>query len=78
MRSTGLGAHQATQRKGRGEKAAVKGVQFGPRVTDAAAKAGAQARKGRMEKQQQVVEEEPEEVEDPSGRSSDQERVILS
>ena len=28
-------AHNATQRKGRGEKPMPKGVQFGPRITDA-------------------------------------------
>ena len=78
MRSTGPGAHLATQRKGR-EKAAVKGVQFGPRVTDPALKAAAQARKGRLEKQPVVQEEavEEEEAED-GGKLADRRLVDLS
>lgn len=47
VRTAGPQAHNATQRKGRGEKPVPKGVQFGPRITDVAAKAGAQARMGR-------------------------------
>ncbi|CAJ1330765.1 unnamed protein product, partial [Effrenium voratum] len=44
IKNVGPSAHNATQRKARGEKAVAKGVQFGHRITDAAAKAGALAR----------------------------------
>eukprot|EP00913_Durusdinium_trenchii_P018483 g17365.t1 len=69
-------AHNATQRKARGEKPAPKGVQFGPRSTgDAAAKAGAQARQARAGKLSANVNTGPEAQPGPEEDDSEEEKA---
>eukprot|EP00434_Breviolum_minutum_P005200 symbB.v1.2.004585.t1/scaffold261.1/size248783/13 len=67
VRTAGPNAHNATQRKGRGEKPVPKGVQFGPRITDTAAKVGAQARQIKAVEAQPGPEEDASEEEDRVG-----------
>ncbi|CAK9052166.1 WD repeat-containing protein 70 [Durusdinium trenchii] len=76
IRNVGPTAHNATQRKARGEKPAPKGVQFGPRSTgDAAAKAGAQARQARAGKLSANVNTGPEAQPGPEEDDSEEEKA---